>query len=256
MNKTLNSPAGPAPGNDAAIIKSFERPDWYLKGFACNIHIRSKTILAFLGQSHCGRVLDIGCGDGSLSLPLLSRADHITFLDRSTAMLEHVKSQVTGSSAGKVACLNSDFLRADFIRGEFDLILGVGVLAYVPDVGEFLARVHYALRPGGMAIVECTDARHFVSRFNNGYRALTGLVKPRPFDTLPHSRREVLAAAEAQGFELVRQFRYTYSIWPFSRLVPGTAVPGLVRTVFGDAHKNRLRALGNQCLFGFRSLPR
>ena len=241
--------------NDAGIARSFESPDWYLKGFAANIRVRAETVAAVVPAGPAGRILDIGCGDGSLSLPLLGRAEQITFLDRSKAMLDRVAAQVSPGAGSKVAYVNAGFMDADLGDAQFDLILCVGVLAYVQDVNAFLARVCAVLRPGGTLILECTHGGHFISRLERAYQALTGWLKPKPFDAFTYQPAQVVTAAEAQRLRLERTYRYAYSVPVLTRFLRAASAYRWIRRVYGDIDRNRRPALGNQCIFVFRSPP-
>ena len=89
--------------NSRSIANSFEDPEWYLKGYTTNIRIRVETVVTLLAGLNPHHILDVGCGDGSLSLPLLQKASHVTYLDQSRAMLEKVKAWVTGSHVKTLA---------------------------------------------------------------------------------------------------------------------------------------------------------
>ncbi len=254
MNELKTGNATAQPENEKKILNSFETPDWYLKGYAANIRVRAETVQTFLGDSGCDRVLDIGCGDGSLSLPLVGRARHITFLDRSAAMLDRVKSRLPSPTTATFGFVQSDFLEAKFAQAEFDLVLGVGVLAYVKDVNEFMAKVRYCLKPGGLAIVECTNTAHFVTKMDDAYKALAALVKPRKFKTFDHSAGEVMTAAEGNRLRFEHDFRYCFSFPVLSKIVPYSAHEPIMRRLFGTARQSRMGWLGNQRLFSFRAV--
>ena len=75
--------------DSATVIKrAFEQPQWYLTKTAYNIKVRIETIKEFVNGQSPKNILDIGCGDGSLSLHLLTTDNHITLLDRSKRMME------------------------------------------------------------------------------------------------------------------------------------------------------------------------
>lgn len=252
MNRSTPLRPPELPKNDEGIARSFESPDWYLKRFSANIRIRTETIATLTRGMSFDRILDIGCGDGSLSLPLLPRANHITFLDRSKAMLDHVASRLDGADLAKVKFVNAGFLDAVMEPKRFDLILCVGVLAYVQDVDEFLGKVCAFLQRGGMLILECTDSAHLFSRLERGYQTLTACLKQRQFITHSHNARDVVATAQTHGLCLHKTFRYAYGLPLVSRLFSGARTYRLIRRVYGHIDKNRHPALGNQFIFEFQ----
>ena len=61
-------------------VKSlFESPQPYLKRRRYNINIRAETVQYFLRNREFTRILDVGCGDGSASIPFLAAQKSLTF---------------------------------------------------------------------------------------------------------------------------------------------------------------------------------
>ncbi len=54
-------------------------------------------------------VLDIGCGPGSLAIPLAKKAESVTALDISSEMLKHLKSNADSSGLSNIRYLNSSW---------------------------------------------------------------------------------------------------------------------------------------------------
>ena len=52
-------------------------------------------------------VLDIGCGPGTLSIPLAKKAKSVTGLDISTQMLKYLQQNAAENSLNNIACINS-----------------------------------------------------------------------------------------------------------------------------------------------------
>ena len=70
----------------------FEQPDKYLRNRFV-IQIRKKIIAGLIEKIKHSNVLDVGCGDGSLTIDLLDKS-RVTFLDASSAMLNILKKRV------------------------------------------------------------------------------------------------------------------------------------------------------------------
>ncbi len=87
-------------------------------------------------------VLDIGCGPGTLTIPLAKKALTVTALDFSTEMLKHLKENATKSSISNIHYLNSSWLDA-CEKGQVDkhdIVLASRSLMFV-DMRESLLHI-------------------------------------------------------------------------------------------------------------------
>src|ERR1039458_7265327 len=152
------------PSKSGLVKAAFERPQRYLDKRRCDIRIRAETVRSFTAGQTFTRVLDVGCGDGSISLPLLSQATRMTLLDLSSGMASIAQSNVPQGFAENVEVRNEDFMTASFDSSCFDLIVCLGVLGHVDSPEEFIKKLSALLRPAGRLILEFTDSRHFMGR--------------------------------------------------------------------------------------------
>ncbi len=130
-------------------------PESYLRGEA-QLRVRRELLRALLPLVDGLSLIDIGCGDGSLSLQFVSEAQRLVLLDRSATMLERAKGKLQPGWTDKVEFVLGSL--EEFDRPPADIVLCVGVLAYVADAGEALRRVSDLTRVGGTAVVQFTDA--------------------------------------------------------------------------------------------------
>ena len=91
------------------------------------------------------RVLDIGCGAGSLARVLAVRVPHVDGVDRSPAMLE----AATRSAPPNLSLHLADVLAVDLPEGSYDAVVSSAVLHHLP-LSEALPRMASWLRPGGV----------------------------------------------------------------------------------------------------------
>ncbi|HWD28518.1 MAG TPA: methyltransferase domain-containing protein [Rhizomicrobium sp.] len=100
---------------------------------------------SFRGQ----KVLEVGCGAGSLAIELFHLGAEVTAIESSTHWMamaqEHVKNEATVS-----------FIRADLLHGmdempehSFDTLLAVDALPKMYDLFQALVRMRRLLKPGG-----------------------------------------------------------------------------------------------------------
>lgn len=98
------------------------------------------------------RVLDLGCGQGRVSLALLEAGCRVTGLDVSPVSLESLDDRVGmlgWREAFEPVCLPAEALD---VHEHYDAIIGRGILHHLERPVEVLERVHRALVPGGRAV--------------------------------------------------------------------------------------------------------
>lgn len=98
----------------------------------------------------CNEALDVGCGDGVLTVKLAERARHVTAIDRSRDMIAKAKRRLAGLR--NVTLVEDDLLAGTLPKSHFDFIVAVAVIhhmAFDSAVGE-MAQL---LRRGGMLAI-------------------------------------------------------------------------------------------------------
>jgi ubiquinone/menaquinone biosynthesis C-methylase UbiE len=238
--------------NTTLIKQAFEQPQWYLGGTEYNIKLRAETVAEFVNLNKIGSILDVGCGDGSLSAGLLNAHNRLTLLDQSQTMLGIASSRVPPGLASRVQAINRGFMEADLEPQSFDLILCVGVLAYVEQRREFITRIKSLLKPGGAVIAECTDGAHFVNHLVVAYHALRRVSKPGQMRTVVAPSSGVLTIFQDLGFDLCGSFRYSLPLPLIRKLMSQKTSYRTLRCLFGTATRNRNAWLGNECIFYFK----
>jgi tellurite methyltransferase len=100
-----------------------------------------------------GRVLDLGCGLGNLSLAAARRGCEVVAVDASTTAIEHLV-EVARKERLRLTAVQSDIERFE-IRDTFDAVATIGLLMFFPRqvAVELLKKVQRAVKPGGCAVV-------------------------------------------------------------------------------------------------------
>jgi len=238
-------------GESQRVKLGFEQPQWYLEKRSFNIKIRSETVKEFVADSKHERILDIGCGDGSLSVPLLDAHNRLTLVDMSKAMLDIARSRVPPEFLSQLSVLNTPFMESRLAPGSFDLIISLGVLAYVEDTRAFVGRIASLLKPGGQVIFECTDSSHPVNVLVRAFGRARNLLSTPIVPLILHTSSEVQGVFKELGFEQCGAFRYSLPPPGLRRLLSQNSLYKFVRNLHGSAARNRFPWMGDECLFHF-----
>jgi 2-polyprenyl-3-methyl-5-hydroxy-6-metoxy-1,4-benzoquinol methylase len=102
------------------------------------------------------RILDVGCGDASVSLPYASEAAELTLLDFSPVMLAAAARNAAAAPPGKVRIVEGDLMSSD-LGGDYDLVLCLGVLAHLSSRESAMARLASLVREGGQLVIQIND---------------------------------------------------------------------------------------------------
>jgi 2-polyprenyl-3-methyl-5-hydroxy-6-metoxy-1,4-benzoquinol methylase len=168
---------------------------------------RSEIVRDLLGDVRGKRILDLGSGSGTVSIPLLAECGELTLVDYSDAALDIARSRVEPEYADKIALVVGDIFKFTSSR-PFDIVLCIGVLAHVDSTEEALRCVVRNLAPGGRCIIQLTPADNPLSWL---FLAAGHLHRMKYRPTRP---RDIIKAAKTFGLELVRKQRHLL-------LVPG-----------------------------------
>jgi ubiquinone/menaquinone biosynthesis C-methylase UbiE len=234
--------------------QAFQNPQWYFQKLGYHVRVRLETIREFLSGSKFDRILDIGCGDGSISLPLLTQENRLTLLDMSEGMLLRARSRIPIGQSDRVDIVKGDFMSAQLDVNSYDLIICIGVMAYVDPVEPFLEKLDSLLKPGGGLVLEWTDGNHFISRlFRPYHRLMSVFITPKVRLTTQNSD-DIVGRLKKLGFEAECSYRYCSPLPVVRRFLSENINYRLIRKMHGNVRRNRATWLGEECIFHFRKM--
>ncbi len=232
----------PVPG--ARITEQRWDPERYRRN-AAFVPALGQGVLELLAAKPGERILDLGCGDGTLTATLAETAT-VVGVDASA-------EQIVAAKAHGLDARVLDGSQLAF-NGEFDAVFSNAALHWMRDADAVIGGVWRALRPGGRFVAECGGAGNGTHVIGAALNAL----KRRGIDGRPAipwyfpSPDEYRPKLEARGFKLA-------SIRLFPRLteLPGrlgdwldtfaesllALVPGTERAAFKDEVEEALRPL-------------
>lgn len=243
----------PAPANDkSTLVKAlFEDTALYLT-YDYNLRIRKETVDTFTAGKTFTSVLDMPCGTGDMSVGLLDRSNKLTLIDISENMLSLAKSKISAEHLHKTELINGDFFKLPLPVKSFDLVICLGLLAHVDSPQALLHKLSSLVAPGGLLIIQNTDASHPYSHLIRLYLGLKGLLKKQPYKLNKVKASLVEDTLKQNGFELVSCYRYNQSFLGFSNLFSNQRKYDLTRRFFGDADHNRHSGWGSDYTYLFR----
>jgi SAM-dependent methyltransferase len=194
----------------------FAEPDRYL-GNDARLGIRRQVCRELAGKTDRSTILDVGCGDGTMSLPLLGPEGRLTLLDFSPPMLERAAANVAPDERNRVELVCGDL--GGFAPGRrFTLVLCLGVLAHVPDVPAAIAKVSDLVAPGGHCLVQITDAARWLGRLSHAWYTRRHGRRADGYALNRLDGRRLVAEAAARGLRLVAERHYSLTVPGLRRL--------------------------------------
>jgi SAM-dependent methyltransferase len=236
-------------------VKSlFESPQPYLERRRYNINIRADTVQYFLRNRAFTTILDLGCGNGSASIPLLNLQRSLTLLDLSSQMLSIAQSQVPPTLSRNVQAINQDFLAADLAPHSFDVVICLGFLAHVDSPKDVIKKIAQLLRPNGTVIMQSTDSSGFPSRVGIFYRRILEAFGRMNYRYTLTTSAQVIEMFADCGLRLSNIYRYSLPGLPgIDRIFSQPALYKSVRLAYGSAENNYNTWPGKECIYLFES---
>ncbi len=150
------------------------------------------------------RVLDVGCGPGTITCDLATRVDSITGIEPGSDILQTAEATKIEWGADNVQFQVGDVYALDFEDGSFDVSHAHQVLQHLTDPVKALAEMMRVTKPGGVVAVRDADY-HAMS----WYPELPGLNRwmdvyqqvARKNRAEPDAARHLLSWALAAGVE-------------------------------------------------------
>jgi SAM-dependent methyltransferase len=116
----------------------------------------AEELIAFAGIAAGDRVLDVGCGTGSLAFALAGRAEPavIVGLDIAVPYIAHAAKR---SADRRLSFMVGDAVTTDLPAGSFDRCYSLLALNFMSDPGRALAGMRRATRAGGIIAAAVWD---------------------------------------------------------------------------------------------------
>jgi ubiquinone/menaquinone biosynthesis C-methylase UbiE len=115
--------------------------------------LEQRLLLRLAGDLHGRNVLDVGCGDGTLTLAFVrGGAASVVGCDIDPRMISRAMSRATREEQA-VHYAVADVMHLPFADQSLDLVTAVTVFSFVPDAERAVGEMARVLKPGGSLII-------------------------------------------------------------------------------------------------------
>jgi ubiquinone/menaquinone biosynthesis C-methylase UbiE len=119
---------------------------WIASDFKDQYAVNWKILSQYVRPAH--RVLDVGCGPGSLSIRLARQCREVCGVDVTPEMIRVAQEKLTDAAAN-VSFHEGDACALPFASGSFDTVMSVNALQTMDQPDAAIAEMRRVLRPGG-----------------------------------------------------------------------------------------------------------
>lgn len=114
--------------------------------------IEHALVLRLAGVLDRQRVLDVGCGDGTLAVMIARQGAKVTGIDADPAMLAAARTHAEAVGA-ELALRLGQAEALPFPDASFDVVIAMTVLCFVPEADRAVQEMTRVLRPGGRLVL-------------------------------------------------------------------------------------------------------
>ncbi|HET7212146.1 MAG TPA: methyltransferase domain-containing protein [Terriglobia bacterium] len=147
-------------------------------------------------------ILEVGCGAGSITIPLAKRGYRVSAVDTVEAMVELTRNAADRAGlSGNVETRSADVYQSGFPSGYFSLVMAVGLFPWLEYPAKALVEMYRVTKSGGYVILTAPNKW-----------CLIHLLDPLCFPALQPLRwklAETLAKSKVWDRSRPRQYRYS-----------------------------------------------
>ena len=173
------------------------------------------TFVDFSGVEDGERILDIGCGTGSLMQSLLEhgKPSEVVGIDQASPYIEYGRQKLTNP---KASLREADVQDLPFADDTFDRCLSLLVINFIPNARQATKEMYRVTRPGGVvtaAVWDYGDGMEMLRIMWDTAITLDPDAEPRHERNMPYCRQGELAALWMEsGFQSVEEGSLTATV--------------------------------------------
>ncbi|MCB1547943.1 MAG: class I SAM-dependent methyltransferase [Hyphomicrobiaceae bacterium] len=114
--------------------------------------LERRLMLESMGDVRGKDILEIGCGDGELSVRLALQGGRVAAIDVSEEMLAAARRRAEGEGAD-VVFAQGGAEQIPFASGSFDVVVAMTILCFVEEAAPVFQEMARVLKPGGRIVI-------------------------------------------------------------------------------------------------------
>jgi 2-polyprenyl-3-methyl-5-hydroxy-6-metoxy-1,4-benzoquinol methylase len=172
--------------------------------YAARLSLLTEIVTRLAGPQ--GRVLDVGCAQGTLGLMLAEQGLRVSLLDVRATNIEYARARYERGDVAFHVGLLGDTTPPD---GDYDVVVCTEVLEHVPAPADLLASLARKARPGGALCLTTPNADYALSNlptFGGASQEVIDTAEANSLDGDAHrflySREELIALVRGVGLKV------------------------------------------------------
>lgn len=142
-------------------------------------------------QGKKGIILDVGCGTGRISLPLLFNNNFVVGVDIEKRMIKILQQRIKRLELWKfMNCIIADIEHLPFKDNTFDVVTSLRVIWHMPNYEDVLQGIVNITKKGGMLLIDFPNATGvwaFISHiFHKDFEVLTQFIAKDRIEKIGH----------------------------------------------------------------------
>lgn len=177
------------------------------EGILQELHWEKRIKMAERFLSPGPRILDLGCGDGTVLRALAPRVERAVGIDISLECIKEAEGRNTSPRVSFLHTSLEEFVSAD----RFDLVLMYEILEHLYDPSRALEKVRSLLKPDGLLMISTPNFGNLARRLKKIFLPLVDKMGFPAWDEIArehiceYSLGEVLALLRKNFFEVVKK---------------------------------------------------
>lgn len=144
------------------VSEFFSQPENYLhKDFG--VKVRAQIVHELIGDISDKNILDIGCGDGRISLQYQD-SNSLTLVDQSQEMLDLTSHFIHPAYKQNVKVFNSSLETLKAPADSFDIVICMGLLAHLENWQHAISRISEITMTHGRVAIQISDSSRWLTR--------------------------------------------------------------------------------------------